>query len=248
MTEPLLAVRGLCKAFGALIVTDRLDFDLAAGETLAIIGPNGAGKSTLVAQLAGDLHPDAGTISFAGRSIAHDSADARARLGIARSFQITTVVPSFTAEDNVALAVQSRTASAMRFWHAARADERLREPARAALERVGLAARARVRAADLSHGEARVLEIAIALACNPVLLLLDEPMAGMGHDESRAMIELLRTIKAETTMLLIEHDMDAVAQLADRVMVLVAGRAVAGGAYDEVRRDPIVRDAYLGEN
>jgi branched-chain amino acid transport system ATP-binding protein len=248
MTEPLLSVRGLCKAFGALVVTDKLDLDLAAGETLAIIGPNGAGKTTLVAQLAGDVRPDAGTIAFAGRSILHDAPDVRARHGIARSFQITTVVPSFTAEDNVALAVQSRTATAMRFWQPARADERLREPARAALARVGLSERARVRAAELSHGEARVLEIAMALACRPLLLLLDEPMAGMGHDESRAMIALLRTIKTETTMLLIEHDMEAVAQLADRVMVLVAGRAVASGAYDDVRRDQVVRDAYLGEN
>ena len=223
MTEPLLQVRGLCKAFGALVVTDHLDLDLAAGETLAVIGPNGAGKSTLVAQLAGDVRPDAGSIAFAGRSLAHESPDARARLGVARSFQITTVVPSFSAEDNVALAVQGRAATRMRFWGAARSDEALRAPARAALERVGLSARAAERAADLSHGEARVLEIAMALACEPALLLLDEPMAGMGHDESRAMIELLRSIKSGTTILLIEHDMEAVAQLADRVMVLVAG-------------------------
>jgi branched-chain amino acid transport system ATP-binding protein len=248
MAEAVLAVRGLRKAFGALVVTDGLDFDLLRGETLAIIGPNGAGKSTLVAQLAGDVKPDAGTIAFAGRSIAHDAADARARMGIARSFQITTVVPSFTAEDNVALAVQSRTALRMEFWRLARADARLREPARAALERVGLLERAHVRAADLAHGEARLLEMAMALACEPELLLLDEPMAGMGHDESHAMIALLQTIKVRTTMLLIEHDMDAVAQLADRVLVLVAGRAVALGTYDEVRRDPLVRDAYLGEN
>jgi branched-chain amino acid transport system ATP-binding protein len=248
MTEPLLAVRGLRKAFGALIVTDKLDFDLAAGETLAIIGPNGAGKTTLIAQLAGDVRPDAGTIALNGRPIVHEPADVRARLGIARSFQITTVVPTFSAEDNVALAVQSRTAMQMHFWQPARADERLREPARAALERVGVSARAGVRASDLSHGEARALEIAMALACRPMVMLLDEPMAGMGHDESRAMIDLLRTIKTETTMVLIEHDMDAVAQLADRVMVLVAGRAVASGAYDDVRRDPVVRDAYLGEN
>jgi len=248
MAEPLLAVRGLCKAFGALVVTDNLDFDLARGETLAIIGPNGAGKSTLVAQLAGDVRPDAGTIAFDGRPLAHTAPDARARMGIARTFQVTTVVPSFTAEDNAALSVQSRTATQMRFGLPARADARLRAPARAVLERVGLLARANVRAADLSHGEAKLLEMAMALACEPVLLLLDEPMAGMGHDESHAMIALLQTIKRERTLLLIEHDMDAVAQLADRVLVLVAGRAVAVGAYDDVRRDPVVRDAYLGEN
>jgi branched-chain amino acid transport system ATP-binding protein len=248
MANALLSVRRLRKAFGALVVTDDLDLDIARGETLAIIGPNGAGKSTLVAQLAGDLRPDGGTIVFDGRSIIGDAPDARARAGIARSFQITTVVPSFTVEDNVALAVQSRTATAMQFWKRARADAALREPARAALERVGLLARADVRAADLSHGEARLLEVALALACEPVLLLLDEPMAGMGHDESRAMIALLQTIKTETTMLLIEHDMDAVAQLADRVIVLVAGRAIANGAYAEVREQQAVRDAYLGEN
>jgi branched-chain amino acid transport system ATP-binding protein len=248
MAEPLLAVRGLRKAFGALVVSDDLDLEIAPGETLAIIGPNGAGKSTLVAQLAGEVRPDAGEITFAGRPIVHDPPDARARYGIARSFQITTLVPSFTAEDNVALAVQSRTAKTMRFWQPARADAALREPARAALERVGLLARAGVRAADLSHGEARLLEVAMALACQPALLLLDEPMAGMGHAESRAMIALLQTVKAETTMLLIEHDMDAVAQLADRVIVLVAGRTIANGAYDEVRQNELVRDAYLGEN
>jgi len=248
MADALLEVRGLRKAFGALVVTDDLDLDIARGETLAVIGPNGAGKSTLVAQLAGDVRPDGGAIAFAGRSILRDAPDARARAGIARSFQITTVVPSFSAEDNVALAVQSRAALRMGFWAHARGDARLREPARAALDRVGLAARAGTRAADLSHGEARLLEVAMALACEPVLLLLDEPMAGMGHDESHAMIDVLRAIKAETTMLLIEHDMEAVAQLADRVMVLVAGRAVASGAYDDVRRDPVVRDAYLGEN
>ena len=248
MADALLSVRGLRKAFGALVVTDDLDLDIARGETLAVIGPNGAGKSTLVAQLAGDVRPDAGTIAFAGRSILTDAPDVRARAGIARSFQITTLVPSFTAEDNVALAVQSRRATAMRFWRAARSDATLREPARAALERVGLLARARVRAADLSHGEARLLELAIVLACEPVLMLLDEPMAGMGHDESNAMIALLQSIKAETTLVLIEHDMDAVAQLADRVLVLVAGRAIANGAYVDVREQQAVRDAYLGEH
>jgi branched-chain amino acid transport system ATP-binding protein len=247
-SSSLLSVRGLRKAFGALVVTDDLSFDVARGETLAIIGPNGAGKSTLVAQLAGDVRPDAGTIAFAGRTLGHAPPDARARLGIARSFQVTTVVPSFSAEDNVALAVQARHAGALRFWRSARTDARLREPARAALDRVGMLGRAHVRAADLAHGEARLLEMAMALACEPVLLLLDEPMAGMGHDESQAMIALLLALKTSTTMLLIEHDMDAVAQLADRVLVLVAGRAVASGAYDEVRHDPIVRDAYLGED
>ncbi len=174
-------------------------------------------------------------------------ADARARLGIARSFQITTLVEDFTAEDNAALAVQARSATAMRFWKSAFRDPALREPARAALARVGLAARANVRASALAHGEQRLLELAIALAQTPAVLLLDEPMAGLGHDESRAMIELLRGIRGTVAMLLIEHDMDAVAQLADRVTVLVSGRVVASGSYDAIRADALVREAYLGD-
>ena len=174
--------------------------------------------------------------------------DARARLGIARSFQITTLVGDFTAEDNVALAVQARAATSMRFWRAAARDAALRDPARTALARVGLAARANVRAADLAHGEQRLLELAIALAQDPVVLLLDEPMAGLGHDESRAMIALLSEIKPGVAMLLIEHDMAPVAELADRVTVLVAGRAIASGSYETIRNDPVVREAYLGED
>ena len=248
MAEPALAVRGLRKAFGALVATDDLDLDVARGECHALIGPNGAGKTTLLAQLAGELAPDRGTILFHERDVTRLSADARARLGIARSFQITTLVDDFTAEDNVALAVQARHATAMRFWRSAFTDGALREPARASLAQVGLAERGTVRASDLAHGEQRLLELAIALAQDPAVLLLDEPMAGLGHDESRAMIELLRGIKGTVTMLLVEHDMDAVAQLADRVTVLVAGHAVAAGSYDAIRNDARVRDAYLGDN
>jgi len=185
---------------------------------------------------------------FRDRDVTRLSPDARARLGIARSFQITTVVDDFTAEDNVALAVQARHATTMRFWKSAFRDRTLREPANAALARVGLAARANVRASDLSHGEQRLLELAIALAQEPAVLLLDEPMAGLGHDESRAMIELLRGIKGTVAMLLIEHDMDAVAQLADRVTVLLLGHTIASGSYDAVRSDAGVREAYLGED
>ena len=248
MAEPALAVRGLRKAFGALVATDDLDLDVARGECHAIIGPNGAGKTTLLAQLAGELAPDRGTILFGARDVTRLSADARARLGIARSFQITTLVSDFTAEDNVALAVQARHATAMRFWRSAFTDGALREPARRALARVGLGERVNVRASDLAHGEQRLAELAIALAQTPAVLLLDEPMAGLGHDESRAMIELLRSIKGTVTMLLVEHDMDAVAQLADRVTVLAEGRAIAAGSYEAVRNDARVRDAYLGEN
>jgi len=248
MPETALAVRGLRKAFGALVATDDLDLDVARNECHALIGPNGAGKTTLLAQLAGELAPDRGAVLFGDRDVTRLGPDARARLGIARSFQITSLVDDFTAEDNVALAVQARRATAMRFWRSAFTDTSLRDPAHAALVRVGLGDRGGVRASDLAHGEQRLLELAIALAQEPVVLLLDEPMAGLGHDESRAMIELLRSIKGTVTMLLVEHDMDAVAQLADRVTVMVAGRALAAGTYDAVRSDARVRDAYLGEN
>jgi branched-chain amino acid transport system ATP-binding protein len=245
--EAALSVRALRKAFGALVVTDDLDLDVARNECHALIGPNGAGKTTLLAQLAGELAPDRGSILFGKRDVTRLGPDARARLGIARSFQITTLVDDFTTEDNVALAVQARHATTMRFWRSAFTDPALREPARAALARVGLGERANARASDLAHGEQRLLELAIALAQEPAVLLLDEPMAGLGHDESRAMIDLLRGIKGTVTLLLVEHDMDAVAQLADRVTVLVAGRAIAAGSYDAVRGDARVRDAYLGE-
>jgi branched-chain amino acid transport system ATP-binding protein len=248
MADAVLAVRGLRKAFGALVVSDDVALDVRTGECHALIGPNGAGKTTLLAQLAGELAPDAGTIVFGERDVTRLGADARARLGIARSFQITTLVDDFTAEDNVALAVQARAATSMRFWRSAARDAALREPARVALARVGLAARAGVRAADLAHGEQRLLELAIALAQEPAVLLLDEPMAGLGHEESRAMIALLRAIKPAVAMLLIEHDMEAVAELADRVTVLVAGRAIASGSYEAIRSDPRVREAYLGDS
>jgi branched-chain amino acid transport system ATP-binding protein len=246
MADAVLSVGALRKAFGALVVSDGVDLDVRRGECHALIGPNGAGKTSLLAQLAGELAPDRGTIAFAGRDVTRLGPDARARLGIARSFQITTLVDDFTAEDNVALAVQARTATRMRFWKSAFRDAALREPARAALARVGLAARAHVRASDLAHGEQRLLELAIALAQEPAVLLLDEPMAGLGHDESRAMIALLHGIKGTVSMLLIEHDMNAVAQLADRVTVLVAGHVIASGPYDAIRADPLVREAYLG--
>jgi branched-chain amino acid transport system ATP-binding protein len=248
MADAVLAVRGLRKAFGALVVSDDLNLDVRFGECHALIGPNGAGKTTLLAQLAGEVAPDRGAIVFGDRDVTRLSPDARARLGIARSFQITTIVEDFTAEDNVALAVQARDATAMRFWKSAFRDTALREPARAVLARVGLSTRAGMRASDLAHGEQRLLELAIALAREPAVLLLDEPMAGLGHDESRAMIELLRRIKSTVAMLLIEHDMNAVAQLADRVTVLVSGRVIATGAYATIRDDALVRDAYLGDS
>jgi len=245
--ETKLATHDLAKAFGALRVTDDLSLDIATDELHAIIGPNGAGKTTLLAQLAGELSPDRGTIELAGRDITHQPAYARVRLGIARSFQITTLCPDFSTEDNVALGVQARERHSFGFWRGARRDARLREPARALLERVGLAARADVPSRVLSHGEHRQLEIAVALALQPQVLLLDEPLAGVGFEESRGIIEILRSLKGTMTIVLVEHDVGAVASLADRVTVLDEGRAIATGTFDEIRADVAVRRAYLGE-
>jgi branched-chain amino acid transport system ATP-binding protein len=247
MAEPLLEVRGLRKRFGGLVATDGVDLDVAAGETLAVIGPNGAGKTTLLAQLSGDLAPDAGRIRFAGSDITALASDARSRRGLARSFQITSIFREFSALDNVALAVQAHAGHSFRFWRPARAETALREPARAILAQVGLGERGDVVAGTLAHGEQRQLEIAMALATRPTLLLLDEPVAGMGADESARMVELLRTLRGRHTMVLVEHDMDAVWALADRISVLVDGRVIATGAPEAIRANPEVRRAYLGE-
>ena len=247
MADSLLEVRGLTKSFGGLIATNGIDLRIEPGETHAIIGPNGAGKTTLIAQLAGDLPPDSGTIAFAGDDVTRLGAPARSHRGLSRSFQITSVFREFSALDNVALAVQAHAGHSYRFWRAARAERGLRDPARAMLEAVGLGPRAEVLAANLAHGEQRQLEIAMALATRPRLLLLDEPMAGMGVDESQRMIDLLRTLKDRQTMLLVEHDMDAVFALADRISVMVYGRIIATGPPDEIRGNADVREAYLGE-
>jgi len=247
MAEALLAVRRLTKSFGGLIATNRVDLEVRAGETHAVIGPNGAGKTTLIAQLAGELSPDEGTITFDGRELTRLSAPARSHIGLARSFQITSVFREFSALDNVALAVQAHAGHSFRFWRAARDERALREPARATLDAVGLGARAEVIAATLAHGEQRQLEIAMALATGPRLLLLDEPTAGMSPDESQRMIDLLQTLKARHTILLVEHDMDAVFALADRISVMVYGRLIATGTPEAIRANAEVRQAYLGE-
>ncbi len=247
VVEPLLRTDGLIKRFGGLVATDTVSIDVRPGEIHALIGPNGAGKTTLVSQLTGSLAPDAGTIHFAGRDVTRLPTHARVRLGLARSFQITSVLREFTALENVALAVQAHAGHSFRFLADARRDERLRGPARLGLEAVGLGARAETLAATLSHGEQRQLEIAMALAGDPKLLLLDEPMAGMGGEESQRMIGFLRVLKSKRAMLLIEHDMDAVFQLADRITVLVYGRAIASGTPGEIRANAEVRQAYLGE-
>jgi branched-chain amino acid transport system ATP-binding protein len=247
MVDPLLEVRGLCKRFGGLVATDGVDLAAGEGETLAVIGPNGAGKTTLIAQLSGDLRPDAGVIRFAGEDVTRLDAPARSARGLARSFQITSVFRDFPALDNVALAVQAHAGHSFRFWRPARADRALRDPARLVLEQVGLGTRAHVVAGVLAHGEQRQLEIAMALATRPRLLLLDEPMAGMGSDESQQMIRLLGTLKRAHTIVLVEHDMDAVFALADRIAVMVYGRVIAVGSPETIRASADVRRAYLGE-
>jgi len=246
-SHPLLELAGLSKAFGAVRASDHLDLTVTEGELHAVIGPNGAGKTTMVGQLSGQITPDSGTIRFDGRDITRMPEHARPHIGLVRSFQITSIFPEFTALDNVALAVQVRAGHSFRFLRPVRGDNRLETPAMDALARVGLADLAGRTAATLAHGQRRQLEIAMALALRPRLLVLDEPMAGMGAEESAAVVSLLHSLKGELTMLLIEHDMDAVFRLADRISVLVYGRVVATGGPDGIRNDPLVRSAYLGE-
>ena len=245
-TSPLLRILGLHKGFGGVTATDDVSLDVVQGETHAIIGPNGAGKTTLIAQLSGLLEPDAGRILFKDEDITRMPAHRRAHVGLARSFQITSVFKDMSVLDNVALAVQARGGHSFRFWSPARKIARIREPALSHLATVGLDGRADRKVSALSHGERRQLEIAMALATEPELLLLDEPMAGMGPEESARMVATLKGLKGKT-MLLIEHDMDAVFALADRISVLVYGRLIATGSPAEVRSNPEVVRAYLGE-
>jgi branched-chain amino acid transport system ATP-binding protein len=247
MAEPLLAIAGLVKRFGGLLATDDLHLAIEADEIHAVIGPNGAGKTTLVAQLQGEIRPDAGTIRFAGEDVTHLKPHQRAARGIARSFQITSIFRDLTVLDNVALAVQAQAGHSFGMWRPAAAEAELREPARAMLDQVGLAARADVQAGRLAHGEQRQLELAMALATHPRLLLLDEPMAGMGKEDSERMVQLIRRLKGSHTLLLVEHDMDAVFALADRITVLVYGKAIATGTPAEIRANIAVRQAYLGD-
>src|SRR6188508_430524 len=243
----MLEVRGLVKQFGALRATDGIDFEVREGETHAVIGPNGAGKTTFISQLAGNLRPDAGTVRFAGADITTLPAPKRARMGLARSFQITSVYPEFSALDNVLLAVMMRSGRTG-FWRPARADASLVEPAERVLDEVGLSGRKSILAANLAHGEQRQLEVAMALATGPRLLLLDEPMAGMGTEESQRMIALLQKLKQTKTIILVEHDMDAVFRLADRISVLVYGRVIATDVPERIKLNEEVRRAYLGED
>ena len=245
---PLLRVQGLVKRFGALVATDQVNLDVKPGEIHALIGPNGAGKTTFVAQLSGHLRPDAGAIVFDGDDVTAQSTHQRVAHGLARSFQITRLFKSFSVRDNLALAVQARSGSSLRFWRPVAAEAALREQADALLARLGLAAQADALASELSHGEQRVLEIGLALATRPRMLLLDEPMAGVGPDETQALVSLIDALRQECAILLVEHDMDAVFRLADRITVLVNGAVIATGAPGAIRKDPQVIAAYLGED
>ncbi len=247
MAETVLELRGLSKAFGALKATDNVSLTLKKGEIHALIGPNGAGKSTLMRLVSGKLTPDAGEVWLGGAEITGLSVARRARAGLGRSFQVSSLIPDYSALRNVMLALQARQGHSYRFLMPVMRDRALRESARAILERVGLGPRASVEAAVLSHGERRLLEIAVALALAPRCFLLDEPMAGLGSEGTARLVSFLRELKQEAPILLIEHDMDAVFQLADRISVLVYGRIIASGSTAEIRADPQVRAVYLGE-
>ena len=247
MAEPVLAISELSKTFGALKATDDVSLDLKPGEIHALIGPNGAGKSTLINQVAGTLKPDTGSIRFDGQELTGLTVAERARRGLGRTFQVSSLAPEFSALRNVMLAVQSVQGSSFRFFRPVMRDTSLVEPAMAALERVGLADRAHLPTSELSHGERRQIEIAIALALGSRAFLLDEPMAGMGPEGSKKLTDFLDGLRAEAPILLVEHDMNAVFALADRISVLVYGRVIATGTVDEIRADPEVRRAYLGD-
>jgi branched-chain amino acid transport system ATP-binding protein len=247
VADAVLRIENLSKNFGGLRVTDDVTLDVMPGELHAVIGPNGAGKTTLINQISGILAPDSGRIVFAGEDVTGMRVDRRAQRGLARSFQITSILPRFSVLENVALAVQARSGTSFRFFGSATDEDELNAPALAALAQVGLADRADTAAGELSHGEKRALELAIALAMQPKLLLLDEPMAGTGHDEAQRLIAVLRSLKGCFPMVLVEHDMTAVFALADRISVLIYGRILASGPPAQVRANPQVVAAYLGE-
>jgi branched-chain amino acid transport system ATP-binding protein len=247
VVEPLLALRGLTKRFGGLTATDGVTLDIAPGEIHALIGPNGAGKTTLIHQISGALPPDHGSVTFGGREITRLAMHERVAAGLVRSFQVTNIFQRFSVLDNVALAVQAGIGSSMGFWRPVAREAALFAEARELLARIGLADKAASTAATLAHGEQRQLEVGLALATRPKLLLLDEPLAGMGPEESERMVQLVAGLARTCTILLVEHDMQAVFRLATRISVLVSGRIIASGAPDDVRRDSEVRRAYLGD-
>ncbi len=247
MVEPVLALRNLRKSFGALAATDDVSLTLLPGEIHALIGPNGAGKSTLIKQITGEIRPDSGSVAFMGRAIDGLDVAARARLGLARSFQVSAVIPDFTVRQNVMLALMGASGRVFRFFRPALSDHSLTGPAQDHIAAAGLSDRAGVKAAELSHGERRKLEIAMALALSPKAFLLDEPMAGMGLEGAAQLTELLSNLRRKAPILLVEHDMDAVFALADRISVLVYGRVIATGSVAEIRAHPEVQRSYLGD-
>jgi len=244
----VLVLRNVSKRFGGVVATDNISLEVAQGEVHALIGPNGAGKTTLIGQISGSLPSDAGSIVFDGAEVTRARQHERVRLGLARSYQITSIFKRFSVLDNLALAVQARSGSSFSFWHPVAGEATLFNEARGIAAEVGLESRVAMLAGNLAHGEQRALEVGLALATRPRLVLLDEPMAGMGPEESQRMIALIGRVRAGVTVLLVEHDMDAVFRLADRVSVLVNGRVLATGWPDEIRSDPEVRRAYLGDD
>jgi branched-chain amino acid transport system ATP-binding protein len=243
----MLELRGISKRFGGVVATDDVTLEVTQGEVHALIGPNGAGKTTLIAQISGVLPIDTGRIVFNGEDVTPLTTHARVAAGLARSYQITSIFRRFTVLDNLALAVQARSGSSFSFWRPVSAERGLFDEARSIAAEIGLAEKVDAVAATLAHGEQRALEVGLALATKPQLVLLDEPMAGMGPQESQAMIELIEKIRSRVTVLLVEHDMDAVFRLANRISVLVNGRIIATGAPAQIRADATVRRAYLGE-
>jgi branched-chain amino acid transport system ATP-binding protein len=251
MSAPLLHVDNLVKRFGGLAATDHATLQVKRGEIHALIGPNGAGKTTLIHQISGALAPDEGRIVFDGANLTHTAMHQRARQGLVRSYQITSVFTRLTVQDNLALAIQAGNSQAVetsfKFWRAARSEHARYARAAEVAERVGLQAQLMQPAGALSHGEQRQLEVGLALATSPKLMLLDEPMAGMGPDESERMVQLLQSLRGDTTLLLVEHDMDAVFRLADTISVLVSGQVIACGTAEQIKNDAAVKRAYLGD-
>ena len=243
----MLSLKKLGKRFGGVVAVDRVDLDVARGEVHALIGPNGAGKTTLIGLIAGTMPSDQGEILFLNEYLTQTKPHARVAAGLARSYQITSIFRRFSVLDNLALAVQARSGSSFSFWKPVAAESALFEEARAIASEVGLAEKLEFPGSTLAHGEQRALEVGLALATRPKLVLLDEPMAGMGPEESQRMIALIKRIRAQVTVLLVEHDMDAVFRLADRISVMVNGRLIATGAPTEIRSNPEVKKAYLGD-
>jgi branched-chain amino acid transport system ATP-binding protein len=243
----MLRLEGLSKRFGGVVATDRVTLEVASGEVHALIGPNGAGKTTLIGQIAGSLASDAGAIHFLGRNMTALKQHQRVRAGLARSYQITSIFGRLSVLDNLALAVQARSGSSFSFWRPVSHEKEIFEEAQAIVAEIGLREKEKSRAATLAHGEQRALEVGLALATRPRLVLLDEPMAGMGPQEAQRVIALIESIRSRITVLLVEHDMDAVFRLADRISVLVAGRLIATGTPEAIKSNAQVREAYLGD-